>query len=222
MVELLPSALFCLGFNKNSLRLFWSERVILTVYQTILIGQIPSIFCYDFPVRTLCFKLKKVCVHRKLSRGSLTFIMHVWSNICISSFVIMHSQTETEVYTTLIYCGIPHTTAREKKRFTGRIEKITRKSVRFLQGNFDELHWYAFPLAVIVNPVPVIQRIWVEDKNNRRCVISSARNFCRLNFSPNASFQLNIAISKSTSVINRGYAQDNYRRLTDFLFSRKL
>lgn len=52
----------------------------------------------------------------------------------------MHSQTETEVYTTLIYCGIPHTTAREKKRFTGRIEKITRKPIRFLQGNFDELH----------------------------------------------------------------------------------
>lgn len=159
MVELLPSALFCLGFNKNSLRLFWSERVILTVYQTILIGQIPRIFCYDFPVRTLSFKLKKLCRHRKLSRGSLTFIMHVWSNICISSLVIMHSQTETEVYTTLIYCGIPHTTAREKKRFTGRIEKITRKSVRFLQGNFDELHWYAFSLAVIVNPVLVIHRV---------------------------------------------------------------
>lgn len=133
LVGLLPSALFGLGFNKNSLRLFWSERVILTVYQTIVIGQIPSIFCYDFPVRTLSFKLKKLCVHRKLSVGSLTFIMHVWSNICISSLVIMHSQTETEVYTTLIYCGIPHTTARQKKRFTGRIEKLPKNLLDFFK-----------------------------------------------------------------------------------------
>ena len=32
-------------------------------------------------------------------------------------------------------------------------------------------------------------------------VISSARNFCRLNLSPKASFQLDIAISKSTLLI---------------------
>lgn len=32
-------------------------------------------------------------------------------------------------------------------------------------------------------------------------VISSARNFCRLNLSPKASFQLDIAIPKSTLLI---------------------